>query len=198
MANLCSNHMYITGPAEVIQDLARKIRDKDPNLLGLFPWFELTDNDYGLWKDTFIPEEKSINLSFGSKWYFPTGPFDCLVTKYPRLTFVVNSEEPGMEIFQKITASEGMAHTENLSPIDYYTETNEDFASERRTLKEIDYEKFKDYLLNDWTSDKYFIYEYLEKEIVARIKDKDLPLFIGKEWLNSYTEELISQRLKKE
>ena len=197
MANLCSNHMHIEGDKEDIAPLARAIRDQDKELLSIFCWFEFTDADYGLWENTFTPEQESINLSFGSKYRFPQY-FDSLAEKYSRLTFEIYSEEPGMLIYEKITASNGTVHREDLGPMDYYTKMNEDFAHERKYLKEADYKEFLSYVLDDWDADEIeFVYHFLEKEIIERIETKDLPLFIGKEWLfNDNAISLIENRLK--
>ena len=197
MANICSNHMHIEGNKEDIRPLAEAIRDQNPELLELFTWFEFTEGDYGLWEDTFTPEPESINLSFGSKWNFPFDAFNSLVATYPKLNFEAFWEEPGMQVFGKACADNDHdpLSYEILTPLDYYTEMNEDFAHERKCLTEMSYKEFISYVMDDW-SDNDLFYGYLEEGIIKRINIKDLPLFIGKEWISENTIGIIESRLK--
>jgi len=191
--------MSIEGSKEEILPLRELIDKQDKDLLALFPWFEFSDGgDYGIWEDCYTPEEESINISFGSKWSFPKDAFDTLVAKFPELVFEVSWEESGMDIYGKGSASEGLAHLEMITGLEYYLENNEDFAHEYKCLKEMPYEEFKNYILEDWEEEEIeHPFNFLEEMIVKRLKDRDLPLFLGKEWLSGNTSELIEARLKK-
>lgn len=199
MANICSNHLHIEGNKEDIAPLRKAITNQDPELLELFYWFTFTDEDYGLWDDTFTPEEESICLSFGSNWSFPGGHFESLVAEYPRLTFEAYSEEAAMEFFLKVTASDGLACCEDLTPLDYYTAMNEDFATERKSIEELSYDEFLKYALDNKDEiDLDFLWCYLEPRIIDRIKRKDLPLFIDREWHSEEDTEKFTTKLKGE
>ena len=199
MANICSNHVHIEGSAKDIAPLREAISNQDPELLGRFCWFAFTNGDYGLWNDCYTPEEESISLSFGSKWSFPGGPFESLVADYPRLSFEVYSEESATELFMKITASDGEAHLTYLTPLEYYTAMNEDFAKERRFVENPDYEEFLRHVLEDEVNDDLdHLWTYLDPLIINRIKKKDLPLFIDREWYSEENAEKFAQKLKGE
>lgn len=196
MANICSNHLSISGNKENIASLTKKIMEQDKELLELFFWFEKTEWDYGMWKDTLNTEPESIDFSFGSKWAFPFDEFNNLVAAYPTLEFEGSYEESAMSIFGKVAASNGIASYTDIEPIDYYTEFNEDFAHERLSIKESRYNKFLKHVLEDENEDLDHLWYYLEPLIIDRLKKEDLPLFINREWRSDDAKEKYLTKLK--
>lgn len=185
MANICTNAMEISGDEKEIAVLAKKIEDQDTELLELFTWFEITDGDYGLWNDTLQISSGYIDFSYGSKWGPPKDDFFNLVKKYPRLSFKSRFEEPASIVYGKMIGEEFI----KMSPLDYYTDYDQDFGEERLQIENLPYKEFLKYIeefdvLDDW------YYSFLIPLIVKRIKRKDLPLFIGKEWINNELEKL--------
>jgi len=200
MANICSCNLHIEGNKETIASLTKKITDQNDQLIELFYWFEKAKNDYGMWEDTFTPEPESINLSFGCKWAFPCDEFENLVKEYPSLEFSGSFEESGCEVYGKVSASEGIAFFTNMTPLDYFTEFNEDFATERNYIEKLSYKEFLKYTLdnNKDENDLDWLWCYLEPFIIDRIERKDLPLFIDREWHSEEDTEKFTTKLKGE
>jgi len=189
MANICTNEMEITGNKKDIATLNTKIDEQDEELLKLFCWF--TDgglSDYGAF---FIQStDESINVDFCSKWDFPVEALTNLGAAYPRLKFEAFYEEPAMDVFGKISCINGKVTNTFLTPLDYYSEYNEDFQAEREHIENLPYSELLSYTLQD---DEY-MYSYLDEIILKRIKDKDLPLFINYKW--EHCEEKFTSRLQ--
>lgn len=199
MANICSCYLHIEGNKDIIASLTKKITDQDKELIELFDWLEKAENDWGMWEDTFTPEPESINLSFGCKWGFPCNEFENLVAEYPSLEFSGNYEESGCEVYGKVSASNGVAFFTDMEPLGYFTEFNEDFAAEREDIEKLPYDKFLQYVIDDEdTADLDWLWCYLDPLIIDRIKRKDLPLFIDKEWHSEEDTEKFTTKLKGE
>jgi len=196
MANICTNTLEITGSKEDIALFTKKITEQDKELLELFCWLEKTNSDYGMWEDSLNTEPDEIYLSFGSKWGFPDKEFNSLVAEYSRLNFKASWKEPGMEEFGKVSGSRGATSYTNLTPLDYYTEFNTDFFEEHQQIENLPYDKFLEYVAKFTTDYDDYSYSYLEPLIIKRIKPKDLPLFIDKEW--QHCEEEFIKKLKGE
>lgn len=193
MANLCSNYVAVIGNKKSISKLTKEIKNQDKKLLEIFPWFEFSDYDYGLWEDCFIPLEKHITLSFGSKWSFPFQEFKNLATNYPDLIFNARYEEPGMEIFGTVHAHAGEFDTTEMEPLKYYSEYNGAFAEELDCIETLPYDEFLKYV-EKFDEDEDFTFMYLTPLIIERIKKEDLPLFIDKFSHNK----LFTEKLKGE
>lgn len=191
MANLCSNYLEITGNEKDISIITKKIEKQNKNLIDIFPWFEFSKYNYGLWKDCFTPAKKSICLSFGSKWNFPFDELQNLVKHYPTLTFEAIYEEPSMEIFGKVHAKNNDYIETRMKPLEYFSEYNEDFATKRECIEELPYDEFLKYTL-EFDYEKDFTYPYLIPLIIERIKKEDLSLFVNK----FSQEELFLKKLK--
>lgn len=195
MANLCSCHLNIYGGRKDIQQLARDIERQNPGLIELFPWFEFTDMDYGLWEDTLAIESKQIGLSFGSKWNFPLEKFQDLVEYFLHLVFEGYYSEPACNIYGEVKVERGVILHNEMSPLDYYTEYDEDFKVEHELLRDSDYESFiRMALKTNYAKTIGPPYYHLEPLIIKRLKTKDLPLFINHQWANY--ENLFKERLK--
>jgi len=187
--------MEISGDENTLSALAKKIEDQDKELLELFPWFEITKYDYGLWKDTLSIYPTLISFSYGSKWAPPEKQLYSLVDAYPTLTFKGTFEEPSMEIFGKITGEKGSLCLEYQEPLEYFTEYYENFAEERELIENGPYKDFLNSLLENSYDDYSSIHHYLEPLIVRRLKDEDLPLFINKNWITA--EKMFQDRFKR-
>lgn len=196
MANLCTNRFYIYGNKKDISSMANKITNKDKKLLEICPHLELTNLDYGLYEDTFTPEEKSIFFIIGSKWSFPFQDLNNLINIYPDISFEITVAEPGMEIFQKIIGTEGHYEVSDISPIDYFAEVNEDFADEYNRIQDTPYDEFlKEYINISYYNEPLEFEQYLLPLIIKRIKNKDLPLFFINKEISEKMEYI--ERLKK-
>ena len=197
MANLCSNYIEITGNKKDIASLGKKIEEQDTELLSLFYWFTLRNgNDYGMWEDTLAVDSDSIFFGFGSKYAPPLKAIESLAEKYPRLNFNGSYEESGCEVYGKFYGTEGEFTFTDMAPLEYFTEFNEDFAAEREFIEKSSYEDFLKHALEEETNDLDYLWTYLDPLIIDRIKEKDLPLFIDREWYNEDDAEKFTEKLK--
>lgn len=195
MANLCSNNMEIFGDEKIL-DLGKKIKAQNKKIIALFPWFEYSSYDYGLWEDTLLIDSESIVFSYGSKWRPPIQELTSLFLNYPTFTFKNTFEESGMEIFGEIHGENGVLTVHDMTPLEYYTQNDEDFSKQRNFIEKAPYKIFlKNELTNPSNELKYY---YLEPLIINRLKTEDLPLFINRKWIDSNAEKLFPSRLKGE
>jgi len=198
MANVCSCYMRVEGCKSELKELQKLIERQKPEFLDMF-WFftEESAGGYGLFD--FENWDDYLSISIAVKWDPPLSEFNNLSTLFPGLTFTVNYEEPGCNIFGVATIRNGAVLEEKKDPYDYYSE----FAEFQNAIGEIEDLPYDEYLkkyvepgdIVDVEIDCPAA-EYLERHIVERIKEEDLPLLINYEWGNEGGKH-YKQRLKK-
>jgi hypothetical protein len=75
----------------------------------------------------------------------------------------------------------------------YLERHDEEYQAEKKRIAESPYEEFLEEY-TEWDVCSELKFAYLGKNIVARIKDTDLPLFINVEWEDEETERLYKNR----
>jgi hypothetical protein len=113
---------------------------------------------------------------------------------YPTLTFVVEYYEPANQKFGGFTVTGGSCIESHEDTEEQWLEGHdEDYQAELRRINELPYEEFlEEYTEWDVYDDPK--YAYLGKAIVARIKDTDLPLFLGVEWEDETADRQYKER----
>lgn len=190
MANLCSNYVVVTGDKGAVKALYQQIERQDETFLKNY-WI-LTDTDkhncdFGL-SNLQRNSDTEITFSLCSKWSAPTNELLDVSEIYPTLKFVVLYEEPanavyGRQVYEGGSCEEDEAYTEEQ----WLEAHDKDYQLEKKRIQELPYEEFVEEY-SKWNdegeADDEPKYRYLEKDIVKRIKDEDLPLFISVEWLD--------------
>lgn len=200
MANICSNYITLSGPTKDIKKLGGLIEKQDEALLKTFTWFEKGCH-YGLVDDL---DNASNFIVITSKWGPPIEGYIELSKSFPTLTFAVEYEECGNNVYGKVSFKAG-------EKFDDITRTEEDFLMENAPQsfnEELDdiahmpYKRFlKSYLkeietLEDDVEDIRCV-PYIEKAVLKRIEDKDLPLFLNHTWQSDANETEYKRRLGK-
>jgi len=211
MANICSIEIEITsnvplieGQRDALSELDEKINKQDPTLLTLFPWFEWEEY-YGASKDRYSADEYHIYLNITSKWNFPLAQFKNLVVAYPELEFSGMYLEPSMAIYGDFQGSKGLVIHNSLDIIEFFSKHDEDFQNELHSIESrsyqdlIKYAATSNYLEEIEFCDKE-VYQYLEDQILDRVKDRDLPLLMSRRWVDDckYKDRFDKISIKKE
>lgn len=209
MANICSNSMTITGELSQVNDLRDKIVKQDEGLIKLFTWFETETkpgNAYGLINDLeelAEDEGAAISLEYTTKWSPPTDELIALSAAYPELTIENQYEESGMAAYGQHSFKNGECISDRPMTTEEYLLEDDDFGALIENIKTCTYKKFlKEYLpdmenLED--NDPSFKAPWLvEKYILKRLKNKDLPLLINHVWHNEINQKEFETRLKGE
>ena len=144
-----------------------------------------------------------INEEKGDKWLlsFDTEWSPCnlwvynIAPQFPDLQFENGFIRHGMEA-GKITVwtedGETFSDEKSMTEHEFQMEHDDVYAEEYTEITGgWDYKKFLDFFIECDTE-----YEELEIEVVKRIKDEDLPLFISKDWVTGTAHDLYESRLK--
>lgn len=197
MANVCTNYMHMKGDPRRMDRLQKRLESQDKRLLKLFPWFE-KDLSYGMYS-LFRQNEATVIVYFTSKWRAPVDEIERL-SKAFGLEITCRYEEPGNRVYGRVCYDHGeMTEDRSYDEESWLEEENEDFRECKREIQEGSYENFiRDYKEGiDWEdiggSPQWSI---LEKYIVERIKDEDLPLFINTPWMSSEAQRMYSARFE--
>ena len=208
MANICSNYMTITGDQTQLNDLLDKIVAQDAGLINIFTWFESQNkpgNAYGLIQD---PEELAndkpgefISLDYTCKWGPPVEDLLALSGAYPKLVFDNKYEESGMGIYGNATYENGVCTLDHAQTPEEYWMDDEEFGSLIQDINTVPYKKFlKEYIpaLETLSDDdpSFRAPEIVEKYILKRMENKDLPLLINHDWLSDKNQKEFETRLK--
>lgn len=209
MANICSNYITITGNQTQLRTLANLIYTQD-NHLSEKGYHHLIAGYYGLLANPkteadiektnevltsvqclgFSYDGEEIYLDITSKWVPPMDDMYKLIEEFPDLIINGHSEEPGNRAYSEFTISKEGQVEQQLEELDYLEKHGpEDFKEELNDIRNMPYEEF----LKEYSSDEGYEDgpndEYLDMEILKRIKPKDLPLFIHRRWLDDAHEE---------
>jgi hypothetical protein len=202
MANICSNYLTASGDAKQLAELRAKIAEQNAQLLEIFTWFE-EGCFYGLLDDLdeIAEGEGDLSLSFTSKWSPPESELLNLSARFPDLQIHVQYEESAMTVYGTLHYFKGQCTVDNpMEEEAYLLEYNEEFKDLARDIANCPYKRFmKKYVdslekLEDEPS--LFSFGLIEKLILARVQDKDLPLLTNHEWIDSDNAQQFETRLK--
>lgn len=195
MANICSNYIHIFGNDEQLEALSKRLEEQDPELLKTVPNFTVcSTSDYGIYTLNDIRFEEEVSFYFGSKYICPLAAITNLSSEYPDLEFNLHFEEAGCEYYGEATISDGSCYENQMEEDEYLSKYNDKYIDTKALLESCSYEEF----LRDYTHDNFFDeypFGYLDKIVVKRIKDKDLPFFMNREWNDKEAEEEYKRRL---
>jgi hypothetical protein len=198
MSNICECYLTITGDYKDLEVLYNRLMDQDPTILETVPNFRINPkSDYCISSKDFIilkPKPNRMTISFCGRNLPPLEELSDLSSEYPELNFHLIYEEPGNEIFGEATISDGGYYNNEMEERAFMEAHNGGYKEERKSILELPYDEF----VKEYTHGKFFEehpYGWLDLDIVNRIKDKDLPLFINRQWMDSDAERIFKARL---
>jgi len=205
MANICNNSMEITGDKEQLKQLRDIIVAQDREVLEkLFWWFTAGDY-YGLVGDATDIEDSNedyLGLDFTSKWSPPENDLKSLSAAYPLLRIEVKYEEGGNACYGKLVYLGGVCIEDTPQTYEQWLEENDEVYCEMtEDIKTRDYAEvlsdfipWLDSLETDENTQRFP--DIIERKILERIEDKDLPLLVGHEWYDHTNAQEFEGRLK--
>jgi hypothetical protein len=205
MSNLCSNYVEIIGNDAAIRALSDKIDAiyaiTDRKKLNEDNWYLCDAHtlhcDYGM-SNLQKNSDTEITFNICSRNSPPTANLYALSKEIPTLTITCLYEEPGMQLYGRLQYTEGSCIEDAVFTEEQWLEEHDDdYKFEKKNIAELPYDKFLDEY-SKWNDegelDDECKYRYLGKDIVARIKDDDLPLFINVEWNDDDAEQQYKER----
>jgi hypothetical protein len=195
MANICVVTTNISGDLAPLSTLTKLIRDQDTVLIDKHPM--LIDTDvHGIVYGMCNLQCHASDITLAQACSRQPSLYDYLALSkdYPTLTIVVSYEECGNQVYGSFVVEGGSC----IESVDYTEEQylerhDEEYQAEKKRITESPYEEFLEEY-TEWDVYTELKYAYLGKDIVARIKDTDLPLFINVEWEDEETERLYKNR----
>lgn len=196
MANICSNHITISGDTAQLEALLKRLLDQDQALIETVPNFTIDDaNDFTIQdREDIYDNCGEIYFHFGSKWNCPLEDIETLSTEYPDLEFNLTFEEGGNDYFGTAYIQNGSCNETMMEAVEFIEEFHYDYISQRDEILEMPYSKFLKSYTHDNEFDE-FPFGYLDRHIVKRIKEKDLPKFINRNWYDKEAETEFKLRL---
>jgi hypothetical protein len=204
MANICSNSITISGDSIQLNQLRKKIKKQDKSLLKEVYFLEHVGyEDYGLYqKPIEISNKGDLQLDFTSKWSPPERALQKLSILYPLLSIEVQYEEPAMEVYGTLKYLGGQCIID--TPMDqesYLSEYNEGYNELVSDIEESKYQDFTSRYLDTMEdlqddSETCMYPDLIERKILKRLKDKDLPLLVGYEWISKANQTEYENRIK--
>ena len=133
-----------------------------------------------------------ITYNFSTAWAPPAHWLRFVAKKYPTLQFNMDSEEGGNAYYGKFMAKGDAFEEQTFTQFEYYYENYPEFSDEVDRIRSMPYKKFlKEFSDGLELDDAYR--GMLEAEILKRIQEKDLPMFMGIEW--EYEEDNFARRM---
>ena len=202
MANICYNSMTISGDPVQLNQLRKRIKEQDKSLIEKVYFLEQGEY-YGLFQElSDIKNKGDLQLDFSSKWSPPEEALQKLSVLYPLLSIEVHYEEPAMEVYGTLKYQNGKCIID--TPMDqesYLSEYNEGY---KELIRDIEKSKYQDFtsryretmedLQDDPDTCNYP--DLIERKILKRIKDKDLPLLVGYIWISKANRIEFENRIK--
>lgn len=204
MPNWCSNYLEISGKKETLLKFKNKASGKGKGLS--FNNFVPIPNESTINKsrkawgtkwdasDVYVSMNNTLNYSFSTAWSPPIQFLISVSTLYPHLKFKMSSEEPGCEIYFEIIIEDGFIKENYLSEEEYKVKYDENYSYYLNDIKQCSYKKIIKSLIQN-EEDNGENYHLLEVHALNRVKNKDLPLFIGRDWLNGDSKKIFEKRI---
>ena len=211
MPNWCSNYLDIQGNKKAIKAFKERATSKDGkkdiSFTNFIPlpekedknWYDWCHTNWGTKWDacnsTLDNEDyNSLGYNFDTAWGPPI-PFIITVSgMYPSLEFHMEFEEGGCSIYGKVLYKDKKCLMDKDYTYEEYLEKNMDYVAYKEEVLKMTSPQ----ALTAFKEDEYQIemWSPIEQVLLSRVADKDLPLFINKEWNDSNAEEMFHKRLK--
>ena len=204
MSNLCSNYVEVTGDeiavSELLNDIAA-VHQLDLKALTEDNWYlcdaEKLCCDYGMMN---LQKNSDTDVTFNicSRNAPPEKNLAELSLQHPTLTITCLYEEPGCQLYGRLQFTGGSCVEDTIYTEEQWLEEHdEDYKFEKNAIAELPYDEFVEEY-SKWNDEgelddepKYY---YLGKDIIARIKDEDLPLFVNVDWHDDDINQLYKDR----
>lgn len=197
MANLCNNYCEISGSDDQLEALWKRLIDQDAALLRVVPNFTIQESsDYCIYGEDCITRDQDgdICISFGSKWNCPLDGITSLSVEYPDLEFNFRFDEGDNDYYGTASIIDGSCTETEMEEVDYIEAFHVDYIDQRDSMLKLNYDEF----VKSYTHDNFFD-EYpfgcIDRHVVKRIKDKDLPKFLNRQWFDDEAEQEYKGRL---
>lgn len=200
MSNLCSNYVTVTGDKIAIDELVTRIGQ-----VGQLSRKDLTEDnwllcdaptlhcDYGLCNYQRNGDDE-ITLTICSRNAEPRRELLALSLLHPTLTLVTVYDEPACEVYGRLEITGGsIVEDQEYTEEEYLELYDEDYKTEKKRIAELPYKDFLEEY-TEWDVNDDTKYTSLGKDIINRIKDEDLPLFINVDWYRSSIEKEFKNR----
>jgi hypothetical protein len=196
MANICSNKITITGDEPSLEALLKRLIEQDPALLDIIPnfSFQAISGDASDIEAQYFQEEE-IGFSFNSKHSCPLDSITTLSSEYPDLNFHVVYEESGTDTYGEADIADGSCSDNSMNELEFLEKYNENYLDEKESLLNLSYEDFIERYTHENIFEDY-PYTYLDREVLKRIKNEDLGLFINRQWNDEQALAGFKQRLE--
>lgn len=199
MANICTVYVTITGDKSNLDELYDMIRRQSPILIRRHPMLRDTEAnriEFGLHNHQRNENdlENSIVLSQSCRWKPRIEDYIDLSEDYPTLTIEVGYEEAGNDVYGGFTVTGGSCiESHKFTEEQWLEQHDEDYQAEKKRIAELPYEEFLEEY-TEWDVSEENQYAYLGKDIIARIKDEDLPLFVNVDWMDETVDRMYKNR----
>ena len=211
MPNWCVNQLYITGNKKdrkrFKETVTLKENDSDKetplSFKTIIPCPPDEDNEWcrNHWGTKWdacevscIPDGDELVYGFETAWSPPSPVMMKASRQFPSLHFRLVYAEGGAGFWGEEEYENGKMLERAYTHEEYLELYNEEFREEKNSIEELSYEDLKKRLLME---ESYFEYHQNELRALKRIKDEDLPLFVGHNWENPDCIELFEERIKK-
>lgn len=172
----------ILSSSQPNEDLQKKY-DENIKKYGFKCWYDWRRANWGTkWNaDSSSVEdiEGGIQYRFITAWCAPLPWLQKAIESYPDLEFEMWSSYEGGEGNTVVTGSNGKISGEGeVSDHDWNMKFYEEYRDTFEFITEGDYDE----VIKTYSKEDELEYYSLEEYLLARIKDKDLPLFVNFEW----------------
>jgi hypothetical protein len=148
-------------------------------------WYDFNINQYGTkWdaysvQDLITNDDGSITYRFDTAWSPPSGWLEKTASMFPSLNLEDSwKDEGGGAGILTICIDEGIESYEELDDKKWYIQHDTDYAEELDFVVNGDYSE----VIKKYAEQGEANYSYLNEDLIKRIKDEDLPLFMNYEW----------------
>jgi hypothetical protein len=189
----------IRGSEEQIAELYDKLENQDPKLLKQLPM--LTDAESGKVEfgmhSLVCKDDTTLYITQSCKWHPKIEDYIDLNDLFDTLRIKVAYEEGANNVYGEFLVEGGSCQESvELTEEQWREGHDEDYQAELKRIQELPYEEFLEEY-SDWDCTEEPQYVYLEKKILERIKDEDLPLFVNVEWRDEDVEQAYKNRFSK-
>jgi len=186
-----------TSPPQTEAD--KKLQAENLAKHGAGNWYDWSIKNYGTkWGayDCEVPDvgRGKVTYRFNTAWSPPAVWLGTTAKLYPGLLFEdCWIDEGGGAGRITIHADKGVFEDESVSDHEWRIENDSNYKEEYEFITEGDYDE----VVEIFQKNEELNYYDLERFFVARLKNKDLPLFVSREWLTDSAHKAFTARVKK-
>lgn len=193
MANICMCTLTITGDQAQRDDFWKRFQDQEDSMLKAYEHLTINDGGYGACMGYATYEDDKIMIPIDSKWGPPENLKE-ITEMFPKLHFLMTFEEPQMNIFGTVNATDGVVNVEDMECEAFQEKYNEAYKEEKGILKNDPWEEIKNYEFS-FDHAQYAPWDKLETLFVKRIPYEELPVYMNEEFWSDSANELLKSRL---